>query len=216
VTEIAMASFKWSFAQTMATIGTAGALAVGYTAFAPAGPEGPEGPAGPAGAAGPQGSAGPAGAMGPAGPAGTPGPPGPAGPSSAFKEASTNDYVMPKGEAGSVTNLLALRFRAPGHGSAYVTATGYCNTPPDAGGAHYAVYVSGEPDDPHDDAIHGSAFVRMPSGAPLAQVPFTASRVFSVRAGANVVFLNFQNFAGTSGHSCQGTMVAFYTASRLP
>jgi hypothetical protein len=204
-----MASFKWSFAQTMATIGTAGALAVGYTAFAPAGPPGPEGPAGPPGAMGPTGPAGPAGEQGPAGP------PGPPGPSAAFKEAATADYVSPRADAGSVTNLLSLRFRAPSHGFAYVTASGYCNTPPDAAGAQYAVYVAGEPDDPHDEAIHGSAFVRMPAGAPLAQVPFSASRVFSVRAGPNVVFLNFQNFAGTAGHSCQGTMVAFFSASRL-
>jgi hypothetical protein len=204
-----MASFRWTFAQTMASLGTAGALAVGYTVFAPPGPAGPAGPAGAAGSPGPVGPAGPQGPMGP------PGPAGPAGPSAAFKEATTSDYVLPRAEAGAVTNLAALRFRAPSHGFAYVTASGYCNTPPDAAGAQYAVYVAGEPDAPHDDSIQGSAFVRMPSGAPLAQLPYSASRVFPVRAGANVVYLNFQNFAGTAGHSCQGTMVAFFSASRL-
>jgi hypothetical protein len=210
-----MASFKWTFTQTMATLGTAGALAVGYTAFAPPGPEGPEGPAGPPGAVGPQGPAGPAGATGPAGPMGPPGPAGPAGPSAAFKEVTTADYVVPKAEPGAVTNIASLRFRAPSHGFAYVTTTGYCNTPPDAAGAHYAVYVAGEPDDTHDDSIQGTAFVRMPSGAPLAQIPFATSRVFPVRAGTNLVYLNFQNFAGTAGHSCQGTLVAFFSASKL-
>lgn len=211
-----MASFKWTFAQTMAALGTAGALAVGYTAFAPPGPEGPEGPQGPPGVAGPAGQTGPAGPQGPTGPAGPAGPTGPAGASSAFKDVSTSDFVTPKAEAGAVTNLASLRFRAPSNGFAYVTATGYCNTPPEASGAHYAVYVAGDSDDTHEDAIHGSSFVRMPSGAPLAQVPFTTSRVFPARAGTNVVYLNFQNFAGTAGHSCQGTMVALFSGSRLP
>jgi len=114
-----------------------------------------------------------------------------------------------------VSPLLSLRFRAPANGFAYVTASGYCNTPPEASGAQYALYVAGQPDDAHDDAIQGAAFVRFPAGVPMAQVPFTATRVFPVRAGANVVFLNFQNFAGVPGHSCQATMVAFYSANKL-
>lgn len=36
-------------------------------------------------------------------------------------------------------------------------------------------------------------------------------------AGALAVgYLNFQSFAGRAGHSCQATLVAFFTASRLP
>ncbi|MBI5070086.1 MAG: hypothetical protein HZB56_17765 [Deltaproteobacteria bacterium] len=190
-------------------------MSAGYAVFAPAAAPGPEGPPGMAGPAGPAGPQGPAGAPGPAGPMGPPGPAGAAGASAAFKDTTTTEYVVPRAEAGAVTGLLALRFRAPAAGFAYVTANGYCNTPPESSGAHYAVYVAGAPDDPHDDAIHGSSFVRMPTGAPLAQVPFTASRVFPVRSGLNVVYLNFQNFAGTAGHSCQATLVAFFSTQKL-
>lgn len=203
---------RFSLSHTLATLGAAGALSAGYATFAPPSPAGPEGPPGMAGPAGPQG---PAGAEGQRGPMGPPGPTGLPGPSAAFKDTTTTDYVVPRGEPGAVTGLLALRFRAPAAGFAYVSANGYCNTPPDSSGAHYAVYVAGAPDDPHDDAIHGSAFVRMPTGAPLAQLPFTASRVFSVKAGLNVVYLNFQNFSGTAGHSCQATLVAFYSKDKM-
>jgi len=211
-------ALRWTFAQTMATLGTASALAVGYTVFAPPGPQGPEGPAGSPGPAGIQGLPGPAGEPGPAGPvgpAGPTGPQGPAGPSAAFKDAATGDYVLPKAEAGAVTNILSLRLRAPASGFAFVTGSGYCNVPPDAQGAQYALYVAGQPDDPHDDALHGAAFVRFPAAVSMAQVPFTATRVVPVRAGVNSVFLNFQNFAGLAGHSCQATLVAFYSAAKL-
>jgi len=204
---------NFSLSHVLATVGAVGAMSAGYVVFAPAAAPGPEGPPG---MAGPVGAPGPAGPEGKAGPMGPPGPSGPAGPSAAFKDVTTTDFVAPRAEAGAVTSLLALRFRVPAAGYAYVNANGYCNTPPEAPGAHYTVYVAGAPEDPHDEAIHGSSFVRMPTGAPLAQVPFTASRVFSVRPGLNVVYLNFQNFAGAAGHSCQATMVAFFSTSKLP
>jgi len=203
---------RFSLSHVLATMGALGAMSAGYVVFAPPAPPGPEGPPGMAGPAGPQGPAGPEGKPGLMGP---PGPTGLPGPSAAFKDTTTTEYVSPRAEAGAVSSLLALRFRAPAAGYAYVTGNGYCNTPPEAPSAHYAVYAAGAPDDPHDDAIHGSSFVRMPSGAPLAQVPFTASRVFSVRPGLNVVYLNFQNFAGTAGHSCQATLVAFFSTQKL-
>jgi len=208
-----MASFRWSFAQTMASLGAAATLAVGYTAFAPPGPPGPAGPAGAEGATGPAGIAGPVGPEGPRGPAG---PQGPAGPAAAFKDASTDSFVLPAAEAGAVTTLLALRFRAPAAGHAYATASGFCNSPPEAAAVHYAVYVAGDPSDTHEEAMAGSSFVRMPSGVAVAQVPFSATRVLPVRAGANAVYLSFQNFGGVAGHSCQATLVAFYSSSRLP
>jgi len=203
---------RLTFAQVMATLGTAGALAVGYTVFAPPGPPGPEGPPGPVGEAGPTGPAGPAGERGPTGP---PGPTGPAGPAAAFKDAATADFVLPRAEAGAVTNLLGLRFKAPAAGHAFVTANGFCNQPADSPGVHYAVYLAGQPDDPHDDALSGSAFVRMPAAGPQAQAPFSTGRTFPVRPGVNVVFLNFQNFAGLAGHSCQASMTAFFTREKL-
>jgi hypothetical protein len=203
---------KLSFAQSVAAVGTAGALAVGYTVFAPAGPQGPEGPAGPQGEQGLMGSPGPEGQRGPMGP---PGPPGAPGASAAFKDVATVDYVLPRAEPGAVTNLVSLRFRAPSTGHAYVSANGYCNVPADATGAQFAIFVAGQPDDTHEESIQGSSFVRFPGAVTVAQVPFTASRVFPVRAGPNVVFLNFQNFAGLAGHSCQASMVAFFSASKL-
>lgn len=206
---------NFSLSHVLATVGAVGAMSAGYAVFSPASAPGPEGPPGMAGPAGPQGPTGPQGPAGTMGPPGPPGPTGAPGPSAAFKDTTTTEYVVPRAEAGTVTNLVALRFRAPAAGFAYVNANGYCNTPPESASAHYAVYVAGAPDDPHDDAIHGSSFVRMPTGAPLAQVPFTASRVFSVRSGLNVVYLNFQNFAGNAGHSCQATLVAFFSTSKL-
>lgn len=204
---------RLSLSHALATMGALGAMSAGYVAFAPAPAPGPEGPPGMAGPAGPPGAPG---AEGPRGPMGPPGLIGLPGPSAAFKDTTTTEYVMPRAEPGAVTSLLALRFRAPAAGHAYVSANGYCNTPPESAGAHYALFLAGAPDDPHDEAIHGSSFVRMPTGAPLAQLPFNASRAFSVRAGLNVVYLNFQNFAGTAGHSCQATMVAFFSTSKLP
>jgi hypothetical protein len=204
---------RLSFGQAAAALGAAGALAVGYTVFAPPGPEGPEGPPGARGEPGPPGAPGAEGQRGPAGP---PGPAGPAGPSAAFRDVATADYVLPRAEAGAVTNLLALRFRAPAAGFAYLNANGYCNVPQDASGAQYAVYVAAQPDDTHEDGIPGSSFVRFPGAVTVSQLPFTASRVFPVRQGANVVFLNFQNFAGMAGHSCQASMVAFFSATKLP
>jgi len=203
---------RLTFAQAMVTLGTAGALAAGYTIFAPAGPPGPEGPVGPVGAVGPAGPAGPSGERGPVGP---PGPAGPAGPAAAFKDAATADFVLPKAEAGAVTSLLSLRFRAPAAGFVHVAAQGFCNQPADSPGVHYAVYVAGQPDDPHDDALPGSAFVRMPAAAAQAQTPFAAGRTFPVRPGVNVVHLNFQNFAGLGGHSCQASMTAFFSREKL-
>ncbi len=208
-----MALARWTFAQTMASIGAAGALAVGYTVFGPPGPVGPVGPVGPQGVAGSQGSVGP---QGPAGPVGPQGPAGPAGPSAAFKDVSTTDFVLPRAEPGAVTNLLALRFRAPSAGFVYVSGNGFCNTPPEATGVQYAVYAAEGPDETHEQGIAGASFVRMPTGAAAAQLPFAVSRVLPVRGGNHAVYLNFQNFAGTAGHSCQWTLVAFFTAARLP
>jgi hypothetical protein len=125
------------------------------------------------------------------------------------------DFALPKAEPGAVTNLLALRFRAPAVGFVHVSANGFCNLPVEAAGAHYAVYIAGQPDDTHEDALAGSAFVRVPASPSQGQTPFSASRTFPVRQGVNVVFLNFQNFAGLAGHSCQASMTAFFTREKL-
>ncbi len=195
------------------SIATAGVVTAGYTAL---GPPGPPGPRGEQGARGEQGVEGPVGPQGPAGPEGAAGPMGPAGPSAAFKDAATTDYVMPDATPGQVTNLLSLRFRAPTLGWAYVSGNGYCNVPAEPTATHYAVYVSARADAQHDASLPGVSFVRFPQGATMVQVPFAATRVMPVKAGANEVFLNFQNFSGLRGYSCQASLVAFFTATKLP
>ncbi len=137
------------------------------------------------------------------------------GPSAAFKDVSTGEYVMPGVEPGEVTNLLTLRFRAPTLGFAYVSGSGYCNVPSEQAVTHYAVYVAAGAEARHDGALPGAAFVRFPQGANMVQVPFSVTRVLPARAGANEVFLNFQNFSGLAGYSCQANLVAFFTATKL-
>jgi hypothetical protein len=128
---------------------------------------------------------------------------------------ATDDYVMPGAAAGEVSNLLALRFRAPTLGWVFVSGSGYCNVPAERAATHYAVYVAQAADAPHDAALPGNSFVRFPNGAPMTQVPFSAARVLPARAGQNEVFLNFQNFSGLDGYSCQAQLVAFFTATKL-
>jgi hypothetical protein len=198
--------------QLVATLASAGVLAAGYTAVAPPPPPGPQGDRGPEGVPGAVGPLGPAGPQGPVGPQG---PAGPAGPAAAFKDVATPDFVAPGAGANEVTSLARLDFRAPTLGWAFVQGSGYCNVPADAGATHYAVYVAGAADAPHEGALPGAAFVRFPQGASMVQVPFTATRVVQVKAGANQVFLNFQNFSGLDGYSCQATLVAFFTATKL-
>lgn len=196
------------------SLATAGTVVAGYSVL---GPPGPAGPRGEQGERGPQGVQveGAMGPQGPAGPEGPVGPAGPAGPSAAFKDAATTDYVMPGAGTGEVTNLLSLRFRAPTLGWAYVTGNGYCNVPAEPTATHYAVYVSPRAEAQHDGALPGASFVRFPQGASIVQVPFSATRVMPVRAGSNEVFLNFQNFSGLHGYSCQANLVAFFTATKL-
>jgi collagen triple helix repeat protein len=220
-----MALGRFTLPQIVATLASTGILAAGYTVLAPAGPPGPrgeqgaqgvQGPAGPAGAAGSPGPAGPAGPEGPAGPQGPAGPRGAPGPSAAFKDAATTEYVVPNAGAGEVTKLLDLEFRAPAAGSAYITASGYCNVPAEAAATQYAVYVATAPDAQHDAGpVASSAFVRFPQGATQVQVPFSVSRVLPAAHGMNHVYLDFQNFSGLSGYSCQANLVAFFSATKL-
>ena len=204
--------FRQVLLPLVTSIATAGSVTAGYAVL---GPPGPVGPRGEQGDRGTQGIEGPGGPAGPAGLEGPEGPAGPAGPSAAFKDAATADYVMPTAAPGEVTNLLSLRFRAPTLGWAYVSGSGYCNVPAEPTATHYAIYVSSRPDAPHDGALPGAAFVRFPQGGSMVQVPFSATRVLPVKAGANEVFLNFQNFGGLAGYSCQGNLVAFFTATKL-
>lgn len=200
------------------TIASAGATTVGYSMFGPPGPAGPQGIRGEQGERGVDGAVGPVGPAGPVGPQGERGaigPMGPAGASAAFKDAVTPDYVMPGPGAGEVTNLLSLPFRAPAAGWAYVTSSGYCNVPSEAAVTQYAVYLAQRADEPHGAALPSTAFVRFPQGASQVQVPFTVTRVVPVRAGASELFLNFQNFSGLAGYSCQANLVVFYSGSKL-
>jgi Collagen triple helix repeat (20 copies) len=201
--------------QLLAALAAAGTVGAGYTLFAPPGPPGPSGPRGEQGERGPAGELGPQGPAGPQGPEGLRGPAGLPGAAAAFKDAATREFVSPGSGAGEVTPLLALRFRAPSAGFVHVTGTGYCNVPADPGATHYAVYVARQPDAPHDGALPGAAFVRFPQGATMAQVPFSASRVLPVLAGDNQVFLDFQNFSGLAGYSCQAQLVALFAQARL-
>ncbi len=206
-------AFRQMLLPLVTTLATAGVVTAGYTVLGPAGPAGPRGAQGERGA---QGAEGPVGPQGPTGQQGEAGPAGPAGPSAAFKDAATTDYVMPDPGQGQVTTLLSLRFRAPTAGWAYVSGSGYCNVPSEPSATHYAVYVSGAAGGPHDGALAGAAFVRFPVGGGMVQVPFTATRVVPVKAGANEAFLNFQNFSGLRGYSCQANLVALFTATKLP
>ena len=134
----------------------------------------------------------------------------------AFKDVATTKYVMPGASPGEVTTLLGLSFHAPTSGWAYLTGTGYCNVPSEQATTQYAVYVAEAPDEPQGNALSSTAFVRFPQGATQVQVPFSVSRVLAVKAGPADVFLNFQNFSGLAGYSCQANLVAFFTATRLP
>lgn len=208
-----------SLLQVAVTLASAGAIASAGTFAAGSmvlGPPGPKGEAGVAGPAGPEGPQGVAGLQGPQGPAGPMGPAGPAGPSAAFKDASTTEYVLPGAGQGEVTNLLTLPFRAPSAGWAYVSGSGYCNVPSEQAITQYAIYLAGGPQEAHGDALQSTAFVRFPQGATMVQVPFSVTRVVQARGGHNAVFLNFQNFSGLSGYSCQANLVAFFTATKLP
>ena len=215
----------------LTSLASAVALATGVVAYGPPGiayaqgdagvesPQGIPGLEGPRGPPGPTGPTGPEGPEGPKGPEGPEGPAGPPGPAAAFKDAATTDYVMPAAAPDAVTNLLPLRFRAPASGWVYVSGNGYCNVPVDpsasASATHYVVYVAESPDAPFSGALPGAAFVRFPSGATMQQVPFAVTRVLPVRAGANGVYLNFQNFSGLAGYSCQGNLVAFFAGAKM-
>ena len=196
-------------------LASAGAITAGYTVFAPPGPPGPKGDPGEHGPQGPAGASGPMGPAGPQGPEGPRGPMGPAGPSAAFKDAATTDYVMPAAGPGAVTSLLRLDFRAPAAGWSYVSASGYCNVPSEQATTQYAVYVAEAGDEPHGGALPSTAFVRFPQGATQVQVPFSITRVLPVKPGRAQVFVNFQNFTGLAGYSCQANLVAFFSAAKL-
>jgi len=208
-------ALRFTLPQVVAALASAGAITAGYALLGPGGPQGPQGDAGVQGAPGPAGVAGPAGPQGPQGPAGERGPAGPPGASSAFKDASTRDYVMPGEGPGEVTNLLALRFVAPSAGWVYVSGSGYCNVPSEQAITQYAVYLAEARSEPHGRALPSTAFVRFPQGATQVQVPFSVTRVLPVAAGRDEVFLNFQNFSGLPGYSCQANLVALFNAAKL-
>jgi hypothetical protein len=200
-----------------ASLASAVALATGVVA---SGPPGTAYAQGEQGAGSPQGipstrDPGPPGPPGPAGPEGPVGPEGPPGPAAAFKDAATADYVAPAATPGAVTNLLPLHFRAPSSGWIYVSGNGYCNVPQKRTATHYAVYVAEAPDAAFTGALSGAAFVRFPDGSNMQQVPFAVTRVLPVKAGANAVYLDFQNFSGLAGYSCQANLVAFFTATKM-
>jgi hypothetical protein len=49
----------------------------------------------------------------------------------------------------------------------------------------------------------------------MVQVPFAASRALPVKAGQNALHLDFQNFSGLDGYSCQASLVVFFTSTLL-
>ncbi len=205
-------SLRPTLPQLVAAVASAGVISAGYAVLGPPGPQGPKGDAGAQGATGPVGAAG---EPGPAGPTGPTGPAGPPGPAAAFRDVATTDYVLPGADQGEVTNLLTLRFRAPSAGWVYVSGSGYCNVPSQQAVTQYAVYVAEGRTEPHGGALPSTAFVRFPQGATQVQVPFAVTRVLPVHGGASEVFLNFQNFSGLAGYSCQANLVAFFTATKL-
>jgi Collagen triple helix repeat (20 copies) len=209
-------ALRFTLPQVVAALASAGAITAGYALLGPGGPAGPKGEAGEAGAPGPAGIAGPVGPQGPQGPEGARGPVGPAGASAAFKDAATRDYVMPGAAPNEVTNLLALRFVAPTAGWVYVSGNGYCNVPSEQAITQYAIYIAEARAEPHGSALPSTAFVRFPAGASQVQVPFSVSRVLQVAGGRDEVFLNFQNFSGLPGYSCQANLVVFFAGAKLP
>lgn len=199
----------------VATVTSTALLGGGYVLLAPPGPQGPQGVQGDQGDPGPEGPVGSQGPEGPRGPVGPIGPTGRAGVDAAFKDAATADWILPRAEVDAVSTLVELRFVAPTPGFAFVSGTGYCNVPTDAGETHYAVYVATAPDAGFGGAIPGASFARFPRGSSMAQVPFAATRVLEVKAGANTAYLSFQNFGGLPGYSCQANLVALFSASKL-
>ncbi len=204
-----------TLSQVVIAIASAGTITAGYSLLGPAGPQGPKGDPGERGTQGPAGSAGPAGPAGPQGPEGPRGPAGPPGAMAAFKDASTPDYVWPSTGAGDVTKLLSVRFRAPSAGWVFVSGSGYCNVPSEQAVTQYAVYVAQSASEAQGAALPSTAFVRFPQGATQVQVPFSVTRVLPVAGGADEVFLNFQNFSGLAGYSCQANLVVFFSATKL-
>ena len=205
-------SIRPTLSQLVVALASAGTLTAGYAVL---GPGGPQGPAGPTGASGPQG---PAGVAGPAGPQGLEGPRGATGATggaAALKAASTPDYVWPGARPGEVSRILSLRYRAPSAGWIFVTGSGYCNVPSEEAVTQYAVYVAESATEPHGAALPSTAFVRFPHGASQVQVPFTVTRVLKVEGGPGEVFLDFQNFSGLDGYSCQANLVALFGAAQL-
>ncbi len=134
---------------------------------------------------GPPGAPGPRGEQGDHGPAGAQGPVGPQGPEGARGPAG------PPGAAAAFKDAATKEFVAPGAGAGEVTPLLALRfRAPSAGFVHV-------------------------TGTGYCNVPFAASRVLPVLAGDNQVFLDFQNFSGLAGYSCQAQLVAVFAQARL-
>lgn len=198
-------------------------------AMGPTGPQGPTGANGATGAAGakgdsclpsdpacvgpmgPTGANGATGATGSQGPKGDTGSQGPSG-SNAFKSSSLIFVPVTPG-AFVVTNIVALTFTAPASGFVYASGTGYCNINSTATPAQWAFEIGQSatagplPPDP---------FVKQVGGNTFEQFPFATTRVFSVAAGANTLYLNVEQITGSALQDCSGILTVFFTPSQMP
>jgi hypothetical protein len=129
---------------------------------------------------------------------------------SIFTSAADGGLVFP---GAGVTNLLQLNITVPTAGVVSASASGYCNTNTGGTAVQWA-YVIGQ------SASEGWSFpeplVYFPSGSNVGQFPISASRVLSVSAGANTIFLNVDNLIGTPLTSCGAQMTAIFTPAQLP
>lgn len=195
------------------------------------GPQGPQGEVGPQGPPGPSGRPGPAGPPGPQGPqgneglAGPMGPPGPQGPpgTGALLQTPFASVTFP---AWTIKHVAPVNFVAPSSGTAVVVFNGTCcvdTNPLNDGTAEDGSAGSDDPStwawlwiDPANQITADRTRIELPN-VPNASLryclPISASRAFSVPAGANRLWVN----AKTNGRagSCSGYATVFFAEKQL-
>jgi hypothetical protein len=99
-------------------------------------------------------------------------------------------------------------------GQAFAIATGYCNLadPPNP----LFLQIETTPNTLNIYPLQNVAILTNAVGG-STQFPAVVSRTFSVAAGAQTLYLNGQQYIGTStATNCQMNMTVFFTATALP
>jgi hypothetical protein len=116
--------------------------------------------------------------------------------------------------SGVPISLTSVTFTAPMAGTVWAMGTGYCNT----FGQEVVAWVSPISGGGAQD-FSGGGGVGIWAGAGtggLGQLSFAVQDTFAVSAGSNVIYLNLENPAGSSGSSCNGGLTIFFTPNTLP